>query len=507
MIYNLLTIDGTDYTTEERVTVNKAISDYNATSKFSARFNNYNGDYSDTFSLNDDVLIKADIDTNPPTTKIFRGIIEDIDYSGQSHSEMIEISGRDYGAALMDIICSPRIFKNTEASEIITSLMRQNAVGSGVTFNNVDVTVTVINKITFNGVSLFDAIRNIAEVSGYYFFVDEDKDLNFKKNADVSSGETFDNTNVTKATFKISDDDVFNEVKVLGVRQETYAQEEFITGTDNTGSVYTLSAKPYNVKVQLSGVVTGENTLYQPGGILNISDPSKDAAKYLVDFNSKQVVLASGITAGDNTVPTGSIIIIDFFRSTPLIKTLKDNTSIANYGLKKKEITDKNIADLSEATDIATTFISEHKDPKTQGNINIKGVLNIIPGETCVVNIPNQNQSNETYSVIRAVYIFNKINNFSDQVLSLVVNKKVSDFIDLIKEHELRLRALEVTEVESSITNVELFTGSIGISGTCTIIQTGIGSGFYLGVSGHDILEHSAALLGIIEGGSVVTVL
>ncbi len=89
MIYNLLTIDSTDYTTEEKVTINKDISNYNTTSKFSADFNNYNGDYSSTFNLNDNILIKADIDTNPPTTKIFRGIVEDINYSGESHNEII----------------------------------------------------------------------------------------------------------------------------------------------------------------------------------------------------------------------------------------------------------------------------------------------------------------------------------------------------------------------------------------------------------------------------------
>ena len=57
-------------------------------------------------------------------------------------------------------------------------------------------------------------------------------------------------------------------------------------------------------------------------------------------------VLTSGTAAGDNVVPTGSVIIIDYYRSTPLIKTIRDNTSIAAYGLKKKEITDKNINDL-----------------------------------------------------------------------------------------------------------------------------------------------------------------
>jgi len=507
MIYNLLTIAGTDYTTEERVTISKVISDYNTTSKFVARFNNYTGRYSATFNLNDDVLIKADIDTNPPTTKIFRGIIEDINYSGEENKETIEISGRDYGAILQDIIVSPRIFKDTEVSEIIKSLMRQNAQGTGITFNNVAVTATTITKITFTGVSLFDAISNLADVSGYYFYVDEDKDLNFKQKDAVSSGKTFDNTNVIKAQFKVSDDDIFNEVKILGGRQQTFAQQEFITGTDNTGSVYILNAKPYNVKVQLSGVTDGINTVYQPGGIIYISDPAKDNIKYLVDFNAKQVILTSGIACGDNVVPTGSIMIMDFFRSTPLIKTLRDTTSIAAYGLKKKEITNKNIADVNEATDIATTFIAEHKDPTIQGDLDIRGVLNITPGETAVVDIPMQNQNTETYSMIKASYVFTKRNCLADEVLSLVVSKKISNFIDLIKEHELRLRALEVSEVESSITNVELFNSNATISGTCVVIQKGIGSAFYFGVSGHDILNHTAALLGPIEGGSVVQVL
>ena len=70
----------------------------------------------------------------------------------------------------------------------------------------------------------------------------------------------------------------------------------------------------------------------------------------------------------------------------------------------------------------------------------------------------------------------------------------------MIKEHELRLRSLEVSEVESSITNVELFSGSFGISGTCTIIQQSIGSGFYFNVTGHDILESPSSLLGVLKG-------
>jgi len=730
MIYTLLTIDGTDYTTEEQIDISKAISDYNTVSTFSAIFNNYTGRYSGTFALNNDVIIKSDIDITPATTVIFKGIIDDISYSGSENDEIIIISGRDYGAFLQDIIASPRVFKNTEASEIIKSLMRQNANGTGITYNNVMATTTTISKITFNGVSIYDAIRQIADIVGYYFFVDNDKDLNFIPKDSVSSGkvfgaraddsyahyklndnaanttvedttlynhdgiasantstfssvgkigsafdfdgtkyvsvathedltmydkdemsvafwfnlnsveqttgfprllekeggsprngwtctyssgttlqaikfETYNNNNsnqaqtyntwasgtwyhycatwtsggrtnlyldgaiagssavtqtigsnawpmyigasdstpnspfdgklddiriyqraltsteitnlynggsgtegpigktgntITEASFTTADDDIFNEIKVLGARQQTFAQQEFIT---TTGSVYTLDAKPYNVKVSLSGA---ENTLYQPGGIINISNPAEEQVKYLVDFNNRQVVLASGITAGDNTVPAGSIILVDYFRSTPLIQTLRDNTSIATYGLKNKEITDKNISDLSEAVDIATTFLADHKDPTIAGTLKARGVLNITPGQTAIINIPTQNQSNSEYSMIKADYKFNRTTCFSNNVLTLSLSKKIVNFLDLIKEHELRLRSLETSEVESSITNVELYAGSIGLSGTCTIIQTGIGSGFYFNITGHDILNSPSSLLGKIEGGSTVQI-
>ncbi len=505
MIYNLLTVEGTDYETEEKIQIDKVVSTYNSTSSFTATFRNDNGEVSDTFSLNDDILIKADLDTNPPTTKIFRGIIENIQFSGQEQSEELIISGRDYGAVLQDVIVSPRIFKKTEASEIIKSLMRQNAIGTGITHNSVDATGITIDKITFNGVSLYDAIKQLAEITDYYFYVDEDKDLNFKQKDNVSSGLTFDNTNVTQSVFSNSDEDIFNEVKVLGARQETFTQQIF----DSTaGSVYTLTDKPYNVKVQISGTST---ILYQPGGILNISNPAVDNVQFMVDFNSKQIILTSGTVAGDNLIDTGSSVLVDYFRSTPLIKTQKDIASINSYGLKKKEITDKNIADLSEATDIANAYITEHKDPTIEGILTIRNVADITPGETCVVDVPFHDVDNKTYSMIRAQYIFTPENNFSDEVLSLTVNRKVLDFVDMFKQHELRLRSLETSEVESSITNVEVFTGSIGISGICTIIQESIGSGFYFHTDGadgrHDILESPSSLLGVVEGGSTVTIL
>lgn len=499
MINNLLTINSVDYDDAKNITIKKSISNFNSTSSFVCSLDNVFGKYKDTFSLNEDVLIKADIDTVPPTTKIFRGIIEDIKFAGYETTEKIVLSGRDYGAILQDIIVAPRIFKDTEVSEVVKSVVRQNT--TGITVSNVNSTSTTLDKITFNGDSVFDALIKLAELAGFFFYVDEDKDLNFKQKDAISSGETFDNSNVLSASFRQSDDDIFNEVKVVGDRQLTAAQQIFTTGIDNTGSIYALDSKPYNTKVTFSGT---PDVIYQPGGIIFINNPSTDDVKYLVDFPSSEIVLTSGTAAGDNVLPAGSILIVDYDQSTPLISTRRDNTSITNYGLKNKEIIDKNIKSLNEANDIGSTFLVLNKDPKTEGTLNVKGVVNVTPGETALIDLPNQNQSGATYTMTRAKYDFNDKNNLNESALNLSVSQKIDSFVDLFTQHELRLRSLETSEVESSITNLELYTGSIGVSGAVEIISKSIGSTFYFNVTGHDILESPSSLLGDMRTGSTV---
>jgi len=499
MIKNILTINSVDYDDAKSITVKKVISDFNTTSSFIIQFDNLFGRYKDTFSLNEDILIKGEITAGVPTTKVFRGIIEDIKFIGRGSTEKLELSGRDYGAILQDSIVTPRIFKSTEVSEIVKSLIRQNV--SGITVSNVNTTSTTPDKITFNGISVFDALRKLAEISGFFFYVDEDKDLNFKQKGTVASGNTFDNSNVLSASFKQSDDDIFNDVKVVGDRQLTAAQQIFTTGTDNTGSIYELDSKPYNTKVTFSGT---PSVIYQPGGIININNPAIDNAKYLVDFSNSNIILTSGTQAGDNILPTGSVLIVDYDQSTPLISTKRDTTSVAAYGLKNKEIIDKNIKSLNEANDISSAFLAENKDPKTQGNLNIKGVVNVTPGETAVINLPNQNQSGAIYTMTRARYIFNEDNNLNESALNLLVSKKINTFPDLFSQHELRLRSLESSEVESSITNLELYTGSIGVSGAVEIISQSIGSTFYFNVTNHDKLNSPKSLLGDMRTGSTV---
>lgn len=487
-------INGITYDNVKMSSVKRSQNQNNTTSSFEISFDNYNGRHNDDFEINQEVTISIR-DAPAAFDILINGIIDDVNFSGRETKEVVTISGREFGSILQDIIADPRIFKDTETSVIVLALMQQNI--SSLTTNNVNPTTTTIDKITFSNTSVFDALVQLAEISGFYFYVDTDKDLHFEQKESISSGITLDNTNVTRARFLTTDQDQYTKVTVQGDRQLTQAQSIQTTGTDNIGSVYRLDAKPYNTNITLSGA---SNTFLQPGGIININNPQTENVKYLVDFQGQSVILTSGTVAGDNIQAAGSVVILNYQRSTPLV-SIKE---IPSTFPKHKVITDRNIKDINEASLKAQTFLNESQAINTNGTIEIKDIIDVTPGNTVLVNIPNQNQVNKTYTITNATYDLNKINIESGKILTLTLNKRTSDFVDIMKEQVLRLRTLEASETDSFITSVELGTSPVGVSNTTQAISTSIGSAFYFHVPGHNLFNSDTSLLGDMRTGSVV---
>lgn len=492
-------IQSVEYTDAETMVVNRSIGENNTISSFEIVFSNENGQYDNTFSLNNDVIIYADKDASP-TTKIFRGIIERLTYTGRQQTERLRITGRDYGAILQDILVSPRIFKDMEVSHIVKALLIQNIVNGEITWTGVNATGTTVERITFNNISVFDALKRLADTSGFYFYIDEDKNFHFVQRDSVSSGLTFDNTNITDAKFRTTDDEIFNNIIVYGDRQFTASREVFGA---QAGSMYQLDDKPSNVGVIGSA---DPNVYLQPGGIISVDDPGTGSVQFLVNYPASQIILTSGTAAGDNTGWIGSkAVIIEYQRSSPLASIRRDDTSISVYGQKDKIVVDRNIKDIYEANTKADTLLSEFKDPKIQGDIDLNGVLAVTPGNTATVNIPFHNIGSETYKILNAKYNFTPRNNLSDNVLSVSLNKKIADMTDITKDILLRLKKIEGSEVETSLTLIETAIDSLSVEvSDYNVISRSIGSGFYFGLPGHNIFNDTDSLYGDMRTGSEV---
>ncbi len=491
-IYVTLKVGGTAYSDFLQMDVEKSIGEFNSTANFTAEFNNTIGQHKDDFNLNGEVIIYADKGVDPPTTKLFTGVVESITPSGEENDEIITITGRDYSAVLQDMTVQPIIFKDKDAGLIARTIIQNNSDGV-VTINNVNIsTGTTIDKIGFNHSSLYESLKELALLSGCYFYVDTDKDVHFVLNSVILSYKKFDNKNVYAATFKTEDREIYNKVWVYGGRVLTGMSDSF--EADGTGSVFTLTDKPHNTRV------TSHSVLIEKGGILGMNDPAvDDKVKYLVDIHEKQIVFTSGTAAGDNIPASGEAgtVAIDYERLTPILKYKHDPTSITNYGPKTKVVTDNNIKSFAEADAKATSILAENKDPKTQGDIDIKGIIDVTPGNTCVVDLPWHGIDNQTYTILSAAYSFNKTNCLNKKVLHITVNKKISDFTDVMSDQIVRLKTVETGPLEGEFTTLKTVTRYVDVDSHWEVWGRDIEDNFIFHSAKHGLIESEDSRFGV----------
>jgi len=482
--YSKINISGIEFY-PDRIQVTKSLGDINASSKFQAQFNNYIGRYTGSFSIGNEVGIYCDKDTNPPTTQIFLGILEDIDLKGKEENEKMTLSGRDYSARLVDRTVEPEVYNNLPAGSIVNDIIVKYT--DDITTTNTSSGLN-IDRIVFNHIPVFDTIKQLADFSNYMFYIDNTKDLHFKEKATTSSGYIFGSggTPIISTTFKEKRDGIYNEVWVYGDRYLDGYQEEF---DGVVGSNYTLGYKPHNTTLINSGTSIGLEII-QPGGIFEMTYEAGSQYKYLVSYQDKKIILTSGTLVGDNRY-IGSKLLINYMRDLPIVKYGDNDVSIDKYGRRVKVIQDTSIKDPITAETILLRELEEYSDPLKQGTLNIRNVGNINPGETCVVNIPSYNINNVTYDILEAKYDITKNKLLSDEVLSIKINKKIPDITDTLKSILLAQKKLEGQNISDSdlLTRYKFTAGSTGIRASgLEVFTRGIGSSFILGHQTHGLL-------------------
>lgn len=492
-IFTKLDVAGTTYDDVKNISVISSIGDNNASSSFKLVFNNVDGTHNDDFNIGDEVEIWADKDVDPATSKIFTGIVENIRFVGKGQKETIELDGRDFTARLMDSTVEPIVFNNTEVSSIVTSIISDNV--EDITTNNVDVTSTTLTHIAFNHTPVYDAIRQLAELSGFTFWIDVNKDLNFKAKSSVSSGVTLGSgVNITKSKFRTSDRELFNKVWVYGDRELTGIRDKF--QGDGTGSIFNLSYKPHNTKV----TVGGEGSVVMQGGIFEvIAGTPLSGTQYLVDFDQQRIVFVSGTLAGANIPTNNASVFVDYDRSTPIIKFGESKSSVDDFGPHTKIVVDKNIKDPQMAKDQVVSILNQSSLPATQGNIDVEGIITLIAGNTIIVNEPFYNINNVVYDILEVKYTFNKENNFSNKVLTVKVSKRIKDITDTIKQLLLDVRKLQADDIDIAdvISRLEFATGSFSVKVKEWEVKTRtLGSSF--------ILSHPGTNPGGVSAGGIL---
>ena len=452
-----MTIAGTAFADYESLNVRSSIGTYSSAASFEAIFPNHNGVHKTSFSIGNEVKVWSEKNVNPATVQIFIGTVEDVKFYGNGPNEKVVVSGRDYTSRLQDATVQPISYNNTEVSVIVKDLIDDNV--SGITYANVNVTTTTLNNITFNHISVFDAIKQLAEICGFIFWIDTDKDLNFKLKGSTSSGVTLDNTNVMSSSFRTTDREMYNKVWVYGDRVLSKYKNTF---TATGGSAYSLTYQPHNTEVLVGG-----STSPKVGGVFNMLVATVGSpTQYLVDYEGARVVFVSGTSAGNNIPVSGTDTInVTYDRSLPIVKFGTDRTSIDQYGARTKVIIDKGIKDANMARDVLVNTLELNSVPRSQGSLELQGTVRLIAGNTVVVNLPNQNISSQTYDILEANYEFTTSSCLAEKVLSVTVSKKIGDVVDSWKQMIIDIKKLQAENTLSTdvFTRLEFSVGSAGL--------------------------------------------
>lgn len=514
-VYTTLTVNGNVITDTTNITLRRSMSDNISTGRMEFDVPNWTGYHKGDFPAGTDVLLESDIDTNPATTDLFGGVITEVTFNGQgSNKETMHVICRDYTSLLQRNIVDPEVYTNQEISLIVINLVQKYAPTSFTT-NNVSTTTVTLPRITFKGVSLFDALKQLAELAGsWFFYVDEAKNFFFRQKGKIfntgrtvagvpmSQFLTIDNTNATKSSFTTDVESVKNRVYVYGARQVINYPTENFTG-DGTGSVFTLKYSPTNTQVSVSGA-------QKKGDVYNGAQTTTSGPDFLVNYTDKQIIFLSGTSLGYTSIP-GSLVTVavTYGRTLPIVKLAEDFTSINNYGKRTMQIVDANINDATLATSIARNQILLHKDPKIMGTVTIKGVLKITPGNSCTVNLPYEGHTNESMVILEANYTFNTINNQSEQVLQVKVGDRIQNILDVYKDMIVSQKKADLANVDTNSVTTRLISGggSYGLQIPTWSVKTRVvDDSFILGHPLNGILGiTNPSMIGFVQSGTWAT--
>jgi len=472
-VYAKISVEGEDYRNFITCKINKTTSENNSISKLTLSVDNEIGINKSLFSEGNDIIVYVDKNINPPTTKIFGGVIDDVNYTGRGQTETINITAVDYSTLLTGATIKPITYNDNEVSVIVTNII-DNEVPD-ITTTNINVTSTTLTRIAFNQTNVFDALKQLAELSNSYFYVDADMDLHFISNGTTSSGETLDNTNIIKINTKNSRKPVFNKVWVYGDNVMTNITKTFIA---DGGSVITLNYKPHNTRINITG------TELHGGGIYNMTSIPYSGERYLVDYDDKRIVFTSGTQCGLNIPTSGNAGSIWYDRAKPIVKYGENAASIGSFYGKTKIIDDKNIKDPRTAIDIVNSTLDRESAKAKEITITMDDIIDLTPGHTIIVDYSNHNISNQTYDIIKTTYNLTRKTMREDTVLSVTLNKKIVNVLDTLKQLLLDIKKIQAGDISLADSYTRLQNVEFSVTPSFfnwEITSKNIGSVWYLG--------------------------
>lgn len=300
---------------------------------------------------------------------IFQGTIDKITYQGGRLTLLL----KDLAATLLKRQVTYSYDKNIDTSAGVGSAIAQDLIetygGMSATVVSTGSTI-LISKFICNNISVFDAVKQIADIYDYMFYYDtDDSTIHFEpKGYTASTNSLAVGTNIKNLPKWEKDMSLLvNKIKVLGAEQIVEDTETF-DGTGAANQQNTLSKIPISVNASIGGVE-------QAPGIDGVTSGSYD---YEIDKENKKILWNQGTNPG---VGVGNIS-ITYTRSIPIPVIVRNETSESNYGTVEASKHFSNIQTLDDAEQMGRGFLTRYSEPFLKTTLEVLGYNDYEVGQT-----------------------------------------------------------------------------------------------------------------------------
>jgi len=296
----------------------------------------------------------SEVEMYDGVTKIFGGKIHDISRQIQSDNRVLyKVRCKDYSYDL-DRYLVIEGYETETVNNIIADILANFTDGT-FTDTNVDCSL-VITKVTFDRITVSDALQKLSDLTGYSWYVDYDKDIHFfEKNTELAPFNITDGDgNHIPDTLEVEDDfsQIKNRVFVKGGEIEGTTRTEYFDG-DGSKLLFRLGNK-----FSAAPTVTVGVTPYTVG--IDYLDNEADFDCFW-NYNEKYVRFKVAPGSGSDNV---AIAEIPLYR---LVVQVEDPTSISQYGVFEFAKTDASLKSREEAVSYAKAEITAYKNGVIEG--------------------------------------------------------------------------------------------------------------------------------------------
>lgn len=318
--------------------------------------------------------------------KIFGGVVVKIETQRDKLLLTYKITCKDYSQYLNRQLVS-ETFINQTADEIIEYIRDEYA--PDFTIDNVNAPIN-ITQITFNRITVAQALETLANTLNYYWYVDYDKDIHFfaKQDelapfnlSDSAGNHNWDSLRITEDFSQIR-----NQIYVIGGEYEGDERVESYVA-DGTQQQFPLAYKYKTItRVRIVG-----------GPDLTVGiDGEDEETNFDVMWSYSQKYIKFKISnfpdADDVVEVTGNPLF-------PVIVKVPDVSSIAEFGLYEFKIVDKNISSREDAVARGVAELEAYANSLEEGSFDTYE-SGLRTGQTININVGDTDEDFVIQSVV-----------------------------------------------------------------------------------------------------------